>query len=158
MTTVQLIGNPSKKEIAFDYFFDRTLIGKGITLLGAFFLCIWGVIEELIHPNSFFEFMENRRIAEENASTLIRYRGEERINYLADKNNELKLKWNMVIRAITFHLHSGRYTTQEQHQLLKYKDVCERVREFFKRNNIDLYSEDFDPEYVAKCIREQEIC
>ena len=154
METVELIGSPSKTEKIFDYFCD-TLLGNIICFFGVILLFVWGVINELLHPGSFSESIESRRIAEGNSHTILKYGGMECRK--DSTNNILDLKWDMIYRAIMFHLHSGRYTTEEQHRLLKYKNVCKRVFNFFERNNIDIYSDNFDIEYLAKCVREQDI-
>ena len=58
-------------------------------------------------------------------------------------------KWITILKGV----YSLKYHTDPYNN-----DSAKVTKEFFKRNNIDLYSENFDPEYVAKCIREQEIC
>ena len=158
MTNMELLGPPTKLERFSDYIMDHTIFGKVTCFLGVILLVAWGVIEELLHPNSLFEFMESNRKAEERLHSFYQYKYDELQKCCSEiERNNLDLKWDMVIRAVTFYLHSGRYTTDEQHQLLKFKNVCKQVFDFFKRNNIDIYSKDFDVEYVAKCIKEQEI-
>ena len=158
MKNLELLGPPTKSERIFDYIADHTIFGKVTCFLGAMLLLVFGAILELLHPGSFSESIEERRKAEEHLRSFYKYRYDDiqKCNSETEKN-DLDLKWDMIIRAVTFHLHSGRYTTEEQHRLLKYKDVCKRVFDFFKRNNIDIYSDNFNVEYLTKCVREQDI-
>lgn len=92
----------------------------------------------------FFLFNKSdRRIAEQNVISLIspKWDAIQNESLSEAERKHLKEKWNIISR--------GTYLD---------RGISKEVRNFFKRNNIDIYSEDFDPEYVAKCVKEQEIC
>ena len=116
-------------------------IFNAIPLLIALIICI---------PYTLFFNKKDRRIAEQNIHSLT---GPWHRDVYEDKNissemrEQLRLKWDIIDDGIDL-------DKKKEY----YKNSSAIARKFFKRNNIDLYSEDFDPEYVAKCIREQEIC
>ena len=85
----------------------------------------------------------DRRVAEQNIHSLSSawHRTIQEISITPNEVKHLEDKWDIILDGT--YLDTG---------------ISKEVRKFFKRNNIDLYSKDFDPEYVAKCIKEQEIC
>lgn len=101
---------------------------------------------------SYTKWAEGQENAEENHYALVILLRSMLDDYESEKERKcLEEKINMVSDYFYLVLHSGR--TPEA----KYPKGLKRVSKFFKRNNIDIYSENFNLEYVAKCVREQEI-
>lgn len=86
----------------------------------------------------------------------------DKTNYEAAWKNESKLLKHISSEWIHTHQKEYRIIIKGVVYLKNHKKILNEesriMYDFFKRNNIDLYSENFDPNYVAKCIREQEIC
>ena len=121
-----------------------------LTQIGGLFLLILSV--PWFFTKSYSKWCEEQENAEENYNSLA-IPFQSMLNKCKSKKEkeQLKEKINLIDSYFYLALHSGRTPD------VKYPKDVKKVHFFLKRNNIDIYSDNFNIGYLTKCVREQDI-